>query len=326
MDAFVGIDVGKRMLEVAIVGDPVIHRVPNTLDGWRRVITLLAGRTQPGIVLEATNRYHEGVVAMLAANGTPATIANPHHTAAFRRSEGHLAKTDRIDARMLARFAEQKRPAPTPLRSPARQDLRDLERARTDLVEARVRTQHQARDLPAPVAAVYAPVLAALEAQITALDRALADRIAADPELAHTDALLRSMPGLGATLSACLLANLPELGSLDRRRIASLGGLAPRNQESGQWSGRPAVWGGRRVIRHASYLLALGAVQTRSSGRVATGADVIEARYLALQARGKPKQLALLAIARWLLTILNVMVRDGLTWPETRAFQGGVPR
>lgn len=323
MDAFVGIDVGKWTLDVAIAEDRTIHRLANTTEGWLQLIDLLAGATTPCIVLEATNRYHEGVALALAEVGKPVTVANPRHTAAFRVSEGTLAKTDAIDARLLCRFAEQKRPRPTPLLSPDLRTLRDLERARVDLVQTRVRTQQQAAEAPPAAAAMYAPVLAALSTQIAVIDATLADLIGQDATLATTDAILQSMPGLGPTTSACLLANLPELGTPDRGQIASLTGLAPRNQESGSWVGRPAVWGGRARLRHVAFWLALGAVQLRRNQQPAKGAEVIRARYLALIARGKPPKLALIAIARWLVTILNVMVRDGLRWEETRAFRGG---
>lgn len=325
MDAFVGIDVGKTTLDVAIGGTRQVRRLPNTPDGWRELIALLAHATQPCIVLEATGCYHDGVVAALAGAGKPATIANPLHTAAFRRSEGRLAKTDALDARVLARFAEQKQPRPTPRPAPAQRAVRDLERARADLVDTRVRTRLQAETAPASVAAAYGEVLATLDTRITALDAELAAAIAQDPDLARTDALLQSVPGLGPVISAGLLANLPELGTLDRRQIASLAGLAPRTRQSGRWTGRSVVWGGRAPIRQLAYLLAKGAIQLRRNGRPAQGAESIRARYLRLLDRGKPPRLALLAVARWLITILNVMVRDGLRWAETRAAQGGAP-
>jgi transposase len=151
----------------------------------------------------------------------------------------------------------------------------------------------------------------------------LAAAIAHDPVLAQRDALLQSLPGLGPIISAGFLANLPELGTLDRRQIASLAGLAPRNQQSGRRTGRPSVWGGRAPVRQLADLLAMSTIQIRRSGTPARGAEVIRARYDRLLARGKPPRLALLAIARWLITILNVMLRDGLRWEATRAAQGG---
>jgi transposase len=323
MDAFVGIDVGKGTLEVAISGTRQVHRLPNTPDGWTELIALLAPARQPCIVLEATSHYHDGVATALAEAGKPVTIANPLHTAAFRRSEGQLAKTDTLDARVLVRFAEQKQPPPTPRPDPAQRHLRDLERARADLVETRVRTRLQASAASPQVAAAYAQVVATLSAQITGIEAALAAAIAHDPVLAQRDALLQSLPGLGPIISAGFLANLPELGTLDRRQIASLAGLAPRNQQSGRRTGRPSVWGGRAPVRQLAYLLAMSTIQIRRSGTPARGAEVIRARYDRLLARGKPPRLALLAIARWLITILNVMLRDGLRWEATRAAQGG---
>lgn len=323
MDTFVGIDVGKGTLDVAISGTRQVRHLPNTPAGWTELIALLAHATQPCIVLEATSRYHDGVATALAEVGKPVVIANPLHTAAFRRSEGQLAKTDALDARVLLRFAEQKQPRPTPRPAPAQRRLRDLERARADLVNTRVRTRLQASEASPQVASAYAQVVATLSAQIARLDAEVAAAIAADPVLARQDALLQSLPGLGPTLSAGLLANLPELGTLCRRQIASLAGLAPRMQQSGRWTGRPSVWGGRAPVRQLAYLLALGTTQRRRTGRPAQGAEPIRARYDRLLARGKPPRLALLAIARWLITILNVMLRDELRWDQTRVALGG---
>ena len=326
MTTFVGIDVGKSTLDVAISGHPQVRRIANTPAGWAELITLLTTADRSCIVLEATNRYHEGVATALAKAGTPVAIANPLHTAAFRRSEGQLAKTDALDARVLLRFAEQKQPGPTARPTRSQRGVRDLARTRADLVETRVRTHLQASAAPEAVVASYAPVLATLTAQIAALDIALATAIAADPDLAHKDALLQSLPGMGPTTSAGLLANLPELGTLDRRRIASLAGLAPRNRESGRQVARPVVWGGRSDVRRIVYLVAAGAIQRRRSGAPAQGAEVIRARYDRLLARGKSTKQALVAVARWLITILNVMLRDALRWEETRAAQGGATR
>jgi transposase len=323
MDASVGIDVGKRTLDVAISGQRQVVRLANTPTGWGELIALLASISQPCIVLEATNRYHEGVVAALGETGHRVTVANPLHTAAFRRSEATLAKTDALDARLLQRFAAQKHPAPTPRPDPTQRDVRDLGRTREDLVTLRTRLTLQAGVMPAISAPHYAAIRTPLARQITHLDRQIAATIAQHPALARTDALLQSLPGLGPVSSACLLGNLPELGTLDRRQIASLGGLAPRNHQSGRTVHRPTVWGGRREIRRCLYLVALGAIQRRRGTQPARGAEVMRARYDALRAQGKPPRLAVIALGRWLLTILNVMVRDGLRWEETRAAQEG---
>lgn len=323
MDVFVGIDVGKAALDVAIRGESRVRRFPNTPAGWADLSAVLAHASHPCIVLEATGRYHEGVTAALAAAGTPVTVANPFHTAAFRLSEAKLAKTDIIDAQVLAAFAAQKHPAPTPLPDPDQRHLRELVRAREDLVATRTQLTLQASEAPAGTVGYYTTLLAPLTDQITQVEQEITAHIAACPDLAAKAALLQSVPGLGPVATACLLGELPELGSLSRRPIASLGGLAPRNRQSGKQVSRPTVRGGRAAIRRILYLVAVNATQTRRHGGCARGADAIRDRLDGLLARGKPIKVARIAVARWLLTILNVMVREGLRWEQTRAAQGG---
>lgn len=325
MATYVGIDVGKHALDIAIEGEPQVRRLPNDPTGWMAIAGLLQAIAQPRIVLEATNRYHEGLTAALQAQGTPVTVANPMQTATFRRSEGKLAKTDAIDAKSLQRFGTQKQPSPTPPPDPAQRALRDQVRTRTDLVQARTRFRQQVDTAAPGVQPAYQVAITAMTGEIAQLETELQTMIRAHPSLAQTRRLLASMPGVGPTISLVLLADLPELGSLTRRQIASLGGLAPRDHASGTRSGRKIVWGGRPAVRRAMYLAALTATQARGDRPCAKGADPIRARYDALLARGKTKKQALIAIARWQLTILNVMLRDGLRWEQTQAAQGGAP-
>ncbi len=323
MDVFVGIDVGKTMLDVAISGESRVRRFPNTPAGWADLRAALAHASHPCIVLEATGRYHEGVTAALAAAGTPVTVANPLHTAAFRLSEAQLAKTDTIDARVLEAFAAQKQPRPSPLPDPVQRHLRDLVRTRDDLVKAHTQLTLRASEAPADMVTYYAALHAPLAEQLARCEREIARHIAAHPALAARAALLQSLPGLGPVSAACLLGELPELGSLSRRQIASLGGVAPRNRQSGTLAHRPTVRGGRAMVRRTLYLVAVGATQLRRHGQCARGAGTIRGRYETLLDRGKPIKVARIAVARWLVTILNVMVREGVRWEQTRAARGG---
>jgi transposase len=321
MDVSVGIDVSKATLDVAISGQQRILRLANTPTGWVELCGLLATFRQPLVVLEATNRYHEGVTAALQARGTTVAIANPLHTAAYRQALGKLSKSDAIDARVLERFAASLRPAPTPPPDARQREIRELSRARTDLVTARVQLRLQASTTAAVARPHYEATIGTITAQIADLDHTLRTLITATPVLANVDAILQSLPGLGPTSSAALLGDLPELGTLNRRQIASLGGLAPRQQQSGTRTLPATVWGGRREVRRVLYLVTMRAIQQRNSRPCARGAEAIRARYDALIHRGKAPRVALIAVARWLLTILNVMVRDGLRWEETAAFQ-----
>lgn len=325
MATYVGIDVGKHALDIAIEGESQVRRVPNDVAGWLAIAGLLQAIAQPQIVLEATNRYHEGITAALQTQGTPVTVANPMQTATFRRSEGKLAKTDAIDAKSLQRFGTQKQPSPTPPPDPAQRALREQVRTRTDLVQARTRFRQQVDTAPAMVQPAYQAAITAMTGEIVQLETELRTVLKTQPNLAQTRRRLASMPGVGPTISLVLLAELPELGCLTRRQIASLGGLAPRDHASGKTTRRKLVWGGRPAVRRAMYMAALTATQARGDRLCANGAEPIRARHDALLARGKTRKQALIAIARWQLTILNAMVRDGLCWEQTQAAQGGAP-
>lgn len=321
----VGIDVGKYDLTVAFAGQRRVRRIANTPTGWAELVALLADSVAPTIVLEATSRYHEGIADALTDAGRPVHVANPARTTAFRGSEGEETKTDPVDARVLALFAAQKRPAPTPRPSPSQRTLKRLERARADLVASRVRLERQGTEFADVATPLYAPVLTALTDQVRAAEAAIAQCLATDPELATQRERLQTMPGVGPVLSARLLAHLPELGQVGRRQIASLAGVAPRERQSGTSRKHASAWGGRAIPRSVCYQMAWTAIQQRR-GRLNPKAAAIRARYDALRARGVPGKVAILAVGRWMLTILNVMAREGLTWEQTWACRGGNAR
>lgn len=170
MATYVGIDVGKHALDIAIEGQPQVRQVPNDPAGWMAIAGLLQAVTQPRIILEATNRYHEGLTAALQADGTPVTVANPMQTATFRRSEGKLAKTDAIDAKSLQRFGTQKQPSPTPPLDPAQRELRERVRTRTDLVQTRTRLRQQIDTAAAVVVPAYQAAITAMSHEIAQIE------------------------------------------------------------------------------------------------------------------------------------------------------------
>jgi transposase len=311
-DQFVGIDVGKFELAVALRPAGVAFTVANTATGHTELMRRI-GPAPASIVLEATGRYHRALHGALVTAQLPVTVVNPSRIHGFRIGEGIQAKTDGLDAEILARFAEQKRPDPTPLPSPARAALTEWVRTRDFLVVQRHAFENRQQEMPPALQAGHALVIATLQQQIAEADAEIARIIAADPELTCQADLLRSLKGIGTVTAATLLALLPELGHISAKAAASLAGVAPRDDQSGTRQGKKRLRGGRARLRQALYLMALTATRWD---------PVLKAHYAQLQARGKPKKVALLAGARRALGVLNAMLREGLTWQQTKVGQG----
>lgn len=254
------------------------------------------------VVFEASGGYERPLMEALREAGIAHARANPRQVREFARATGRLAKTDKVDARVIAEMGRAIALKPAQAADLRRERLAELVRRRADiagLIAAETQRLAMARD--AFVRADIAAMLAVLKARRTALETEIAACIRADKTLAADEARLRSAPGIGPIHAATLLADLPELGRLDRRAIASLAGLAPHACDSGQRRGRRHIWGGRRHLRSALYLAAMTAARANPAFR-----DLFE-RF---KANGKPAKVALLAIARKLLTILNAMMRD----------------
>lgn len=309
---FVGIDVSKATLEVAILPDDATFRVRNDATGWAALIARLPKHGQVTVVLEATGAYHCGVAAALATAGWPPAVLNPQRSHAFIVSEGVRAKTDRSDARLLARFAQQKQPPPSPMLTETARQLKDLVACRDDLTKLRTMEQNRLHVASGATAPVHQAVLDTLSEQLRVLDQRIAELLAADPELAARTQILQSVPGIGPVLSAVLLAGLPELGSLGAKPIAALAGVAPHPRDSGARQGVRMIRGGRPTICKALYQVAVTAVRWD---------PVLRAHYQQLRVR-RPHKVALIACARRVLGIMTMMLRDGLLWEQTRVGQG----
>jgi transposase len=309
---FVGIDVGKLELAVALRPAGITFTVANTATGHREVRRRI-GPAPASIALEATGRYHRALHAALVMAHLPAAVVNPSRIHHFRRSEGIQAKTDGLDAEVLARFAEQKRPEPTPLPSAAQVQLTEAVRYRDFLVTQKQAFVNRRAEMPPALKRRHGQVIHTLERQIAETDAEIAALIASDPDLAVQAARLTSVPGISTVTAATLLALLPELGTVSAKAIASLAGVAPRDDQSGKRTGKKHVTGGRARLRQALSMMAL--TTTRRD-------PVMKAHYDQLLARGKPKKVALLACARRTLGIVNAMIREGITWQETRVGQG----
>lgn len=306
MDLVVGIDISKARLDVYCLASGRRLAVANDAAG----VAELAGWLEPGslVVMEASGGYERLPHRLLAERGLKAAVVNALRVRQFAKAAGLLAKTDRLDAAVIASYGAFARPAPTPVRSGAREALAEILAYRRQLLaELSARSQQLAHlRTPALIERAQA-ALDRLRAEKAELDRLLQATIAADPELRAKATLLKGTPGAGPILMATLLALLPELGQLDRRQIASLAGLAPVAKDSGLMRGRRVIHGGRREVRGALYMAVLAL--SRRDSRFARA-------YRALVEKGKPKKLALVATMRKLLVTLNAIARHNTPWRE----------
>lgn len=304
-ETFVGIDVAKAQLDIAVRPTGEQWTSPPDDAG----LTALVHRLQPVrptlIVLEATGGWEIPVASALAAAGLPVAVVNPRQVRAFAKATGRLAKTDRLDAQVLAQFAEAVRPAPRPLPDATTQELTALLARRRQLVEMLTAEKHRLGRASARVQPDIQAHLAWLEKRLGRVDDDLATLIRTSPLWREQDDLLQSVPGVGPVLATTLLAELSELGTLTRQQIAALAGVAPLNRDSGTLRGKRCIWGGRATVRAVLYMGAL--VATRCN-------PVLKAFYHRLLAAGKAKKVALVACMRKLLTILNAMLKHRTPW------------
>jgi len=257
------------------------------------------------IVLEATGGYEVAVVAALATAALPVVVLNARQVRDFARATGRLAKTDAIDAGVLAHFAEVVRPPVRPLPDAMTQSLQAWLLRRRQLVEMLLAEEQRRSRAPRPIQRQIDQHVRWLRAQLGAVEKDLARTLRESPVWREKDDLLRSVPGVGPILTTTLLGDVPELGQLNRKQIAALIGVAPLNRDSGTYRGRRAVWGGRARVRATLYMATLTAARYN---------PVIRAFYERLVAAGKPKKVALTACMRKLLTILNAMIARRTAW------------
>jgi len=304
---FVGIDVAKAELVIAIRPSGDRWTVTNDEAGIQTLVKRLDRHAPALVVLEATGGYERAAIAALAAAQLPLVVANPRQVRDFARATGQLAKTDRIDADTLALFAERVRPNPRALPDEAARALDALLTRRRQVLELLIAERNRLEHALPAVRRGITQHIRWLERQLQDVDRDLDDNIQASPVWRAKENLLRSAPGVGPVLSRTLIGELPELGTLPRKQIAALVGVAPLARDSGTLKGKRLVWGGRAPVRATLYMAAL--VGTRCN-------PVIRAFYLRLLAAGKPKKVALTACMRKLLTILNAMMRTNTTWRQ----------
>lgn len=303
---FIGIDVCKQLLEVAVHERDYQFRCANKTSAFGELLAELIALRPALIVLEATGGLERAVVATLHRAGLPVVVVNPRQVRDFARALGQLAKTDRLDARVLAHFAAAIKPPPRPLKSQEQTELDAVSGRRDQLVE--MLTDEKNRLASAATDGVRDEIQAHidwLKDRIAELDQQLKKLVQGSAPWRAKDQILRSTPGIGAVVSAALLAQLPELGTLNRQQISKLVGVAPLNRDSGQQRGSRHIFGGRAHIRRLLYMAALSACRCNS---------VIKEFYERLRARQKPFKVAITACMRKLLTIINFMVRHQNPW------------
>jgi transposase len=309
MDALViGIDISKKQLDVHVLGREEAFSVPRDTEAVVALAERLKSLSPKAIGLEATGGFEVIVAAGLAAAGLPVVVVNPAQVRAFARALGKRAKTDPIDAAVIARFVEATAPAIRPLTDEATRLLADLVGRRRQIVAMIGAESQRRRTAPPRVAKSIDRLLKALERELASLDHDLDDAIKGSPAWRDKENLLRSVPGIGPAIARTMIAELPKLGTLDRRQIAALAGLAPWTRQSGQWRGKSFIGGGRASVRSALFMGAL--VASRHNPALKAFRDK-------LVAAGKPKLVALVAVARKLLVILNAILRDATPWRQT---------
>jgi transposase len=302
---FVGVDISKAQLDVAVLPQAENLSVANDETGVAALVKRLKALRPTLIVLEATGGWEAPLTAASALAKLPVVVVNPRQVRDFAKATGALAKTDRIDAKVLARFGEAVRPAVRALKDAELSALDALVARRRQLIEMLTAEKNRLTLAPRPIRKDIKAHVTWLTKRLNGVNHDLDKTIRTTPLWRDTDRLLQSVPGVGPVLSMSLLAGLPELGALNRRQIAALVGVAPFNRDSGTLRGKRRVWGGRADVRAVLYMSTVAAVRCN---------PIIKTFYQRLCAAGKAPKVALTACMRKLLTILNAMIKSGTPW------------
>lgn len=302
---YVGIDVSKSWLDVFVLPSEESWRMENTEKGIAKLIVKLQVLSLDRIVVEATGGYEAKLVERLAQAGLPVCRVNPGRVRRFAQGMNWLAKTDKIDARVLAQFGEKAQPRLLVLPTEAEKRLSALVKRRKQVVDMLISEQNRTELAEAEVFESIATTIQFLQKQLADLDAQIQGLIDQTPGFRQKQDLLQSVPGVGKVLSSTLVSQMPELGACDRKEIAALGGLAPFNHDSGRKRGRRMIRGGRPSIRRVLYMAAIAATRFN---------PVIRSMYERLLKNGKLKKVAIVACMRKLLTILNAILRDQTSW------------
>ena len=306
MGAYVGIDVSKDRLDVHILPQDEFFAVERNGKGLALLVERLKPLLPNLVAVEATGGFESTTAAAVAGAGLPLVVVNPAQIRHYAQALGKRAKTDPIDAKVIARFAADIKPEARALPDEMTQFLADLVARRRQIVEMiQAERQREKRTTVKRLRKSIARLVAALEKELSELDREIDDTVQGSPAWREKEDLLASVPAVGPQTARTLIAELPELGTLDRKTVASLAGLAPYTRQSGRWKGKSMIGGGRKTVRSALFIAAM--VASRHN-------DILKPFYRRLVVAGKPKRLAIVAVARKLLTILNAILRDKKPW------------
>jgi transposase len=306
MDAIVvGIDVSKDRLDVFVQPSEEAFAVSRDAAGIDELVKRLAELKPQIVAAEATGGFETVVAASLSAAGLPIVVVNPAQVRSFAHALGKRAKTDRIDAQVIARFAETAKLEARPIPDAETQRLADLVARRRQIIHMIVAERQRQKRASRRMQKSIARLLKALQAELSEIDSDIDEAVRGSPAWREKEDLLASVPGIGPDIARTLIAELPELGTLDRRKIAALAGLAPWTRQSGKWRGKSLIGGGRATVRCALFMGALTAARCN---------PVLKGFHQRLIDAGKPKMVALIAVARKLLTVLNAILRDRTAW------------
>ena len=306
----VGVDTGKSQLDIYIRPLDIYFSVPNTEKGVKEAVKTISKHQPQRVVIEATGRLEMPFILACEKAKLPYVIANPLRIKRFAGAIGQRAKNDRLDAALIAHYAEKVQPELTKLKSENIRLMSDLVIRRNQLLSMQTMERNRLQILPKNIASTITPILTALKNQIEKVEAKIAKLIDTTPEYQDKNELLQSMPGVGKILAASIISNVPELGYITNKQASSLIGVAPVVRESGRYKGKRVIQGGRAQVRTVMYMAMMSAIQCNPT---------FKATYERLLAVGKPKKVAIVACMRKMVVILNSMLRDGVMWDESSA-------
>ncbi|ATC59553.1 IS110 family transposase [Vibrio anguillarum] len=303
----VGVDTGKSQLDIYIRPLDIYFTVPNTEKGISHAIKTIKKHKPQRVIIEATGRLEMPFILACDKAKLPYVIANPLRIKRFAGAIGQRAKNDRLDAALIAHYAERVQPELTKIKSENIRLMSDLVTRRNQLLTMQTMEKNRLQILPKNISSTITPILTALKNQIEKVEAKIAKLIDSCPEYQAKNTLLQSMPGVGKVLAASLISNVPELGYITNKQASSLIGVAPITRESGCFKGKRMIQGGRAQVRTVMYMAMMSAIQCN---------PVFKAAYERLLAAGKPKKVAIVACMRKMVVILNSMLRDGVMWDK----------
>ncbi|MGY0588357.1 MAG: IS110 family RNA-guided transposase [Paraglaciecola chathamensis] len=306
----VGVDTGKFQLDIYIRPLDIYFTVSNDEKGIKEAIKIIRKHSPGRIIIEATGRLEMPFIVACANANLPFVVANPIHIKRFAGAIGQRAKTDKLDAQLIAHYGEAIKPKLSQLKPDTMQAMSDLVARRNQLLVMQTMEKNRLQILPKELAMTIKPILTAFKNQITKIENKIVALIESCPDYQAKNCILQSMKGIGKIASASIISNLPELGYMTNKQASALVGVAPMNRESGRYKGLRKIQGGRHQVRTVLYMAMMSAIQSN---------PVFKETYQRLVAAGKPKKVAIIACIRKMVVILNSMLRDGVMWEAPEA-------